>query len=123
MLAEGRPEGRGEEAGCQREDSSFFFAWKAFFHDWKKQDIGRKTSPIASEKLKMSQAQSEAKVERHRRCAQNTVRTLTFEWGNTKVGTEMPRHLATQLVKPSYIIMIKILNIYLTFLHRSAWKG
>jgi len=71
----------------------------------------------------MSQAQSEAKVERHRRCAQNTVQTLTFEWGNTKVGTEMPRHLATQLVKPSYIIMIKILNIYLTFLHRSAWKG
>lgn len=70
----------------------------------------------------MSRVQSEAKAERHRHCAQNTVPTLTFEWSNTKVGTGMPRHLGTQLLKSPYIIMTKILNIYLTFLHKSGMR-
>lgn len=34
----------------------------------------------------------------------------------------MARHLGTQLVKSSYIITLKILNIYLTFLHRSGMR-
>lgn len=79
---EGGPEGGGRSR--MPEGSILVFLCLEGFLSCRKQDIGQKTSPIAPEKLKLSRARSEAEDERHRHCAQNTVRTLTFEWSDTK---------------------------------------